>query len=562
MKEVVIKVLKKALKEKGVSMKNEEIENLIEIPPSPEMGDYAFPCFVLSEKLKDSPGSIAIEIREKIGEPRSTDFEDVETKGPYINFFVNRKSLARQTVWDVITQKKNYGKTNSGKRKKVVVEFSSPNIAKPFGIAHLRSTIIGNSIANILEFQNFNVTKINHFGDWGTQFGKLIFGYEKFGSEKLLEKDPLKHLMQIYVKVNKKKYEKKAREAFKRMEDGERKSLLLWKLFKGFSMRHFTKTYKTLGIKFDSMKGESDYNKKARKVIEELKSKELLKKSHGAHIVKLEEYGLGNALIEKSDGTTLYSTRDIAAAIDRYDKYKFEEMIYEVGQEQTLHFKQLFKIIELMGYKWAKKLKHVDHGLYLDKKGKRFATRKGKTILMEDLLEETASLAKKEILKREKKLSKKELERRALKIAIAAIFYGDLKNNRSNNILFDIKKFVSFEGDTGPYILYSYARANSIMKKAKEQKKFEVCDLEDAEIALVKKLSMFPEIVMKAERNLHPSIIANYSYQLAQKFNEFYHSCKVVGSEQESFRLALVQSFKQVLKNSLKLLGIETLEEM
>ncbi|HEA46478.1 MAG TPA: arginine--tRNA ligase, partial [Candidatus Pacearchaeota archaeon] len=192
MKEVVIKVLKKALKEKGVSMKNEEIENLIEIPPSPEMGDYAFPCFVLSEKLKDSPGSIAIEIREKIGEPRSTDFEDVETKGPYINFFVNRKSLARQTVWDVITQKKNYGKTNSGKRKKVVVEFSSPNIAKPFGIAHLRSTIIGNSIANILEFQNFNVTKINHFGDWGTQFGKLIFGYEKFGSEKLLEKDPLK----------------------------------------------------------------------------------------------------------------------------------------------------------------------------------------------------------------------------------------------------------------------------------------------------------------------------------------------------------------------------------
>ena len=562
MKSVVVKVLKKALKEKDVSMKDEEIENLIEIPPSPDLGDYAFPCFSLTEKLKDNPRSIAIKVREKIGNPPATDFQDIQTQGPYINFFLNRKSLGRQVVWDVITQKKNYGKTNMGKRKKAVVEFSSPNIAKPFGIGHLRSTIIGNSIANILEFQGYKVTRLNYPGDWGTQFGKLIVGYEKFGDEKKLEKSPIEHLLQIYVKTNKKTYEKKAREAFRRLEDKETKAVILWRLFRTFSLQHFKKIYKSLGIKFDAYESESQYNKKAKKILEELKEKKLLRKSKGAHIVNLEEHGLGNALIEKSDGTTLYATRDLAAAIERQKKYGFHKMIYEVGQEQTLYFRQLFKILELMGYKWAENLKHVSHGLYLNEKGKRFATRKGKTVFMEDILEKTKSLAEKEIKKRVSRVSKKELSERALKIAIAAIFYGDLKSNRINNIVFDLKKFVSFEGDTGPYILYSYARASSILKKAPEQKKFEIYELQPEEINLIKNLSKFPEVVLKAERSLNPSVIANYSYQLAQSFNEFYHACKVVGSEEEAFRLALVQSFRQVLRNALKLLGIETIEEM
>ena len=562
MKKEIVKLLKKPLKDLKVDLKDEQIEKIIEIPPSPGMGDYSFPCFFLADRMKMSPHEIALEIREKIGDFPETEFEDVETDGPYVNFFVNRKSLARQVVWDVITQKKKYGESKEGQGKKVIVEFSSPNIAKPFGIGHLRSTIIGNSLANIFEFSGYKVTKINYPGDWGTQFGRLLAGYQKFGKEKLLLKDPINYLLKVYVKASNKKYDKSALEWFKKMEDGDRKALLLWKLFKGFSMEDLKKTYKLLGIKFDAYEAESQYNKKARELLEELKEKKIVKKSKGAQIIELEAQGLGTAVIEKSDGTTLYATRDLAAAIDRQKRYKFDRMIYEVGQEQKLYFKQLFKILDMMGYKWAKSCIHVDHGLYLGKGGKKFSTRKGSMIFLKDILNETVSLAKQEIMKRDKGISKKALEERALKTAIAAIFYGDLKNNRTNNIVFDLKKFVSFDGDTGPYILYSYARASSIMKKSEIKSKFEVSELEDKELELVKKISLFPEIVMQAQQNLNPSVIANYSYQLSQAFNEFYHVCRVIDSPQETFRLALVQSFRQTLKNAMSLLGIEVLEKM
>jgi len=310
MKEVVVKVLKKALENKDIKMKRAEIGNLIEVPSNSELGDYAFPCFFLSEKLKSNPHQMALEIRGEIGEPGATDFEDIQTKGGYINFFVNRKSLARKVIWEVINQKKKYGSSKKGKRKKIVVEFSSPNIAKPFGIGHLRSTIIGNSLANIFEFQNFNVTKINYLGDWGTQFGKLILGYEKWGSEKEIEKNPITHLFKIYVRANKKIYEEDSRKWFKKMEERDRKAIMLWRLFKNLSLKEFKGIYKNLGVKFDVYEGESDYNRRAKKVIEELKKKNLLKKSEGALIIDLEKYGLGKAVIEKSDGTTLYMTRD------------------------------------------------------------------------------------------------------------------------------------------------------------------------------------------------------------------------------------------------------------
>ena len=562
MKKEIVKLLKKPLKDLKVDLKDEQIEKIIEIPPSPGMGDYSFPCFFLADRMKMSPHEIALEIREKIGDFPETEFEDVETDGPYVNFFVNRKSLARQVVWDVITQKKKYGESKEGQGKKVIVEFSSPNIAKPFGIGHLRSTIIGNSLANIFEFSGYKVTKINYPGDWGTQFGRLLAGYQKFGKEKLLLKDPINYLLKVYVKASNKKYDKSALEWFKKMEDGDRKALLLWKLFKGFSMEDLKKTYKLLGIKFDAYEAESQYNKKARELLEELKEKKIVKKSKGAQIIELEAQGLGTAVIEKSDGTTLYATRDLAAAIDRQKRYKFDRMIYEVGQEQKLYFKQLFKILDMMGYKWAKSCIHVDHGLYLGKGGKKFSTRKGSMIFLKEIIDETLILAKKEIKKRDSTISKKALEERALKTAIAAIFYGDLKNNRTNNIVFDLKKFVSFDGDTGPYILYSYARASSIMKKSEIKSKFEVSELEDKELELVKKISLFPEIVMQAQQNLNPSVIANYSYQLSQAFNEFYHVCRVIDSPQETFRLALVQSFRQTLKNAMSLLGIEVLEKM
>jgi arginyl-tRNA synthetase len=561
MKKAVIRVLKKALKEKGIDMKADEIEKLVEMPSS-DFGDYAFPCFFLSEKLKDEPREIAKELRRKIGEPQTTEFEDIQTKGPYINFILNRKSLARQVVWDAITKKKNFGKTNIGKRKKIVVEFSSPNIAKPFGISHLRSTIIGNSLANIFEFQNFKVIRVNYLGDWGTQFGRLLFGYEKFGNQKDLEKDPMNYLFKIYVRASKKKYDENARDKFKKLEEKDRGSLLLWRIFRNLSIADFKKIYKKLGIKFDVYEGESDYRTKTNDLLKKLEENNLLKKSKKAEIIDLTDHGLETVVAKKSDGTTIYITRDLVAAIERQKKYRFEKMVYEVGQDQKLYFKQLFKILELMGYKWVKNCKHVDHGLYLDKTGKRFATRKGKTIFMENILNETISLAKKEIKKRAIKIKQKDLEERAHKLAIAAIFYGDLKNNRSNNIVFDIKKFLSFEGDTGPYILYSYVRASSILKKATSKGKFKVYDLEKKELELVKKLYHFQEVVFNAGKNLNPSLIANYSYQLAQTFTEFYHNCKVIGSKQEPFRLALVESYRQVLKNSLRLLGIDVLEEM
>ncbi len=564
MKQLIAELLKKAMSEKGIELPKKEIENLIEIPPSSEFGDYSFPCFFLKKKLKEDPAEIAKEIKKKVS---SSEFiNSVKTLGPYINFFMDKKRLAEDVISKILKQKDNYGKNNSGKAKKILVEFSSPNIAKPFGIGHLRSTIIGNSLARISEFNNYNMIRMNYLGDWGTQFGKIIFGYKKFGKPSELKSgDAMKHLLEIYVKANKKIYEKQAQKEFRKLEQGDKKNLELWKKFKEISLKDFKRIYKLLGIKFDIYSGESSYNNSLGSVLRVLKHQNLIEESKGALIVNLEKFNLGVALIQKTDGTTIYLTRDIAAAIDRYKKYKFDRMIYEVGQEQNLHFRQLFKILELIGCGWAENCVHVSHGLYLDKNGKKFATRKGKTIFMEDILNETISLAKKEIKKRFPKISQSELNRRALKIAIAAIFYGDLKNNRLNNIVFDIKRFVSFEGDTGPYLLYSYARASSIIKKAKKKLKKQSqikTELEKTEFELVKKLSQFPQIVLDAYKNLNPSVIANYSYQISQMFNEFYHSCPVINSDNENFRLLLVDSFRHVLKNSLYLLGIEVIEEM
>lgn len=562
MKEEIVQILKKALKKLDVDLKKEEIEKILQVQKNDERGDYSFPCFFLSKKLKDNPHQMALQLREQIGTPSIIEFEDIQVEGGYVNFFLDKKELARKSVWEIITKKDNFGKINLGKNKKVVMDFSHPNIAKPFGIGHLRSTIIGNSIANIHDFFGFNVKRINYIGDWGTQFGKILLGYDKFGSEKKLKKDPMKHLLEIYVKANKKIYEEKSREWFKRLEEGDKKALMRWRLFREFSIDHFKKTYKIMGIKFDSYSGESSSVKKTKKVLDELKEKELLEKSQNALIVNLEKSNLGVLIMKKSDEGTTYGLRDLAEAIDRKKKYDFVKAIYQVGQEQKLYFKQLFKILELMDYDWAKDLIHSEHGFYLDKNKKKFATRKGKIVLFEEVLDKTVFLAKKEILKREKKISKKELEKRGLKIAIAAIFYGDLKNNKTNNIVFDLNKFVSFEGDTGPYILYSYARASSILRKADEQKKFQIYELHKKELHLVKKLLEFPIVVLNSYNTLNPSLIANYVYQLSQTFNDFYHSCPVIGSEEEAFRLALVNSFRIVSKNSLSLLGIDTLEKM
>jgi len=567
MKELVVSLLKNALDEIGLKLEIQQIENFIERSPSSDLGDWAFPCFFAASKLKQNPHETALTIREKLGSlPGTENFEDIQVKGGYVNFFVNRKQLALSLVKEILKKKDNFGKTDLGHRKKIIVEFSSPNIAKPFGIGHLRSTIIGNSLAKICEFNNFKAIKINYLGDWGTQFGRLITSYKKFGdARKLNSKEPIKYLLQLYVKANKKQYDKKAQEEFRKLEEGDRENLKLWKKFKKLSLKDFEKIYRKLGIEFDIVSGESFYNSSLIKIVDMLGEKKLLKKSQGALIVNLKKYNFGVCLIKKADGSTIYAVRDIAAAIDRHKKFKFEKMIYEVGQEQNLHFKQFFKVLDLMGYEWAKNCFHVSHGLYLGDDGKKFSTRKGKTIFMEDIFEKTIKLAEKEIKKRFPGISRKTLDKRASKVAVAAILYGDLKNKRTSDTVFNIKKFISFEGNTGPYLLYSYARASSILRKAKGklQKNFQIPEeLEEKEIELIKKFSQFSEIVLKSYSELNPAIIANYSYQLAKIFNEFYHACPVIDSRKKEFRISLVKSFKQVMKNSLALLGIDVLEKM
>jgi len=552
-KETIVKLLAKQ-----TALTEETVSKLLVVPPSKELGDFAFPCFSLSKQLNKNPAEIALELSEKM---KSKEFEKVESKGPYVNFFLDRDAIAKETIKKILDQKDRFGSQKNSKEK-IIIEFSSPNIAKPLGVGHFRSTLIGNAIANTASFLGFKTIRMNHLGDWGTPFGKIVAGFKDFGSESKLKKDPIKHLYDIYVKTSKdNNYEEKGKEEFSKMEKGDKSALTYWTKFRKISLQEFNRMYKILGIKFDIISGESIYNKKMEKTIKDLEKKKLLEKSEGAFIVDLEKHNLGVVLIKKSDGSTLYATRDITAAIDRYQKHKFSKMIYEVGSEQKLYFKQLFKTLELLGHKWSKDCIHVEHGLYLDKDGRKFSTRKGKTIFMTDILEETIACAKRELEKREK-LSKRELEERALAIAKAAIFYGDLKNFRAQNAIFDVQRFLSFEGNTGPYLLYTYARAKSILRKAKVIKKSKVTSIEDSEKALLLQLASFPEIVQKAHTQLAPNIIANYVYQVAHSFNEFYHAHKVVGSDNEAFRLDLVESISQVIKNALHLLGIETLEKM
>ncbi len=556
MKEIILNLLEKAGVSKEIASQN------LEVPKDSALGDYAFPCFVLAKTFKKNPGEIAKSLAVQIS---SKELEKVEAKGPYVNFFVDRNIMALQVLKKIQKERDKYGSSKIGNNKKIIIDLSAPNIAKPFGIGHLRSTIIGNSIANIANFQGYKTIKINYLGDWGTQLGKLITAYKKWGDRDKLKENAIRYLQELYVKVNQdESLEQESRDWFRKLEEGNKEAVKLWKQFRELSLKEFDKIYKILGVKFDVISGESLYNKKMNVVIDMLKQKGLLKENEGAQIADLDKYGLGVCLIKKSDGATLYATRDITAAIERYNKYKFAKMVYEVGSEQTLHFKQIFKVLELAGFPWAKDCAHIAHGLYLDLDGKKFATRKGKTVFMEEILHETISLAKKELTIRYPKMTEKELEERAKAIALSAILYGDLKNYRLGDVVFNIERFLSFEGDTGPYLLYSYARAKSILAKAKtsKTKNAKASSINDSEKHLVSLLASFPQVVSEANKTYSPNLIANYAFQLSQNFNEFYHSEKVIGSENEAFRLSLVSSFAQVLKNALSLLGISILEKM
>ena len=556
-KTALVDLLRKHLKK--------DVKDLIEIPPDPTLGDYAFPCFSLAKELKKNPNQIAQDLSKQI----KADFlTKIETKGAYLNFFVDKTLLTQDVLTTVLQEKEKYGQSTLGKGKTVVIDMSSPNIAKPFGIGHLRSTIIGNALRNLLILQGYKVIRINHLGDWGTQFGKLIVAFKLWGDAKKLKKDPIPYLLDLYVKFHdvaekKPELEDEARAWFKKLEDGNKEALALWKTFKDLSLVEFKKVYKLLGVEFEAYSGEAFYNDQLESTIELIKKKGITEMSEGALIVNLEKYTMPPAILRKSDGATLYLTRDVAAALYRKKTYNFDTMLYEVGGEQKLHFQQLFKVLELLGYTWAKDCTHVDHGLYLGSDGKKFSTRKGKTVFMTDVLDETINLAKKIIQEKNPKLKNKDAV--AQHVGVGAIIFGDLCNDRSRDILFDIDKFTSFEGETGPYLQYTHARLCSILRKKKlSAGKITYSLYDKTEQEIIKHLGRFSDVALDASHQYKPHILARYLLDLAQMINSFYVSHPVLQDDKdlEKARLALITAVKIVLSNGLGILGITSLEEM
>ena len=566
----VVSLLKKSLDSLKIDMKKEQIEKIVEIPPSVEMGDFAFPCFFLSEKLKMNPHDAALEVRGRIGNYSPTDFEDIQINGPYVNSMVNKKSLARQVVWDVITKKKNYGKSEIGKGKRTMVEFPSPNTNKPLHLGHLRNMSIGESISRILEFNGDKIIRANLNNDRGIHICKSMLAYSKWGREKTPHDKKIKpdHFVgDFYVMFEKKKTKKleaEALEMINKWESSDKPTLMLWKLMNTWALSGFAETYKKFGIKHDVTYFESKIYKRGKEIISDgIKQGLFVQKKDGETKIDLQKEGLGEKILLRKDGTSLYIVQDIALAKIKFEDYKLDRSFYIVGNEQEYHFNVLFSILEKLGLgsKKNKEMRHISYGM-VDLPSGKMKSREGTVVDADDLIEEVRLMAEKELKTREK-LSKPEIKKRSLAIALAAIKYFLLKQDIKKNILFNPKESVSFDGNTGSYLLYSYARASSIMRKAPPvQKKFEILELEPKEFEFVKKLSEFPAVVSASAVSLNPSLMANYCYSLAQLFNEFYHECKVIGSEQEAFRLALVQSFRQAMKNALSLLGIDAIEKM
>jgi len=567
MKDVISNLLVKALKKEGVNIKQEEIKKLIEIPPSQEMGDYAFPCFFLAGKLKQSPNEISLNVRGNIGN-FPEELEDIQTNGPYINFFLNRKKMALNLIEEIKSLGNEYGKLNST-GKKTMVEFPSPNTNKPLHLGHLRNMAIGESVSRMLEFNGEKVIRANLNNDRGIHICKSMAAYKIYGRKrtpKTAKKKSDHFVGDFYVMFNKKekedeKMELESHKMLQKWEQGDKEVMQLWKTMNKWALEGFKETYSKFGITHDVEFFESDIYKNGREIIEKgLKNKIFNKKEDGAIIADLKKEGFGEKVLLRADGTSIYITQDIYLAKLKYDKYKIDKSIYVVGNEQNYHFEVLFEILKKLGFNFEG-LKHLSYGMVNLPEGK-MKSREGTVVDADDLIGEVQKLVKKEIESRYK-VSKKQLEERSLKIALAAIKYILLKIDTRKDMIFNPKESIDFEGDTGSYMLYSYARASSILKKLKRiEEKYSISELEEKEISLVKKLSEFKEIISKSVNDLNPSLIANYSYQLSRVFNDFYHACPVLNSEREAFRIDLVISFRQILKNSLYLLGIDTLEKM
>ena len=559
-KELIASELAKVIE----GLDQETILNLLEQPKSSDLGDIAFPAFSLAKIERKAPQAIAADIAEKID---ASHFEKVVATGPYVNFFLDKSQISDQVIKAVIQAGAAYGQQEEGQGANVTIDLSSPNIAKPFSVGHLRSTVIGDAISNIYKKMGYNTIKINHLGDWGKQFGLLMVAYKKWGSKEAVEANPIDELLKLYVRINAEiendpALDEEGRLWFKKLEDGDPEATELWQWFRDESLVEFNRIYKLLGVEFDSLNGEAFYNDKMDEAVQILEDKGLLKESKGASIVELDDVNLPPAMIKKSDGATLYITRDIATAIYRARTYNFVKNIYAVGQEQSNHFRQLKAVLKKMGFDWSDDMIHVDFGL-VTKNRQKLSTRKGNIILLEPTLQEAISRAKAQIEEKNPELENKEEVAHA--VGVGAVKFYDLKTDRRNGYDFDLEAMVSFEGETGPYVQYAYARIQSILRKANftpsADATYSLSDPESWEI--IKLLQDFARVVKRAAENYDPSLIAKYAINLAQAFNKYYAHTRILDeSPERDSRLALSYSTAVVLKEALRLLGVEAPEKM
>ncbi len=542
----------------------EQVERLLENPKSADHGDVAFPTFALAKVYRKAPQQIAQDLAEKIA---PDNFEKIEVVGPYLNFFMDKKVVSQTILHQIITEKGHYGDVSVGKDGVVTIDMSSPNIAKPISMGHLRSTVIGNSIALTMAKVGYKPFKINHLGDWGTQFGKLITAYKKWGTKEAVKKDPIQELLRLYVEFHERAEEdpelnEEARAWFKKLEDGDPVAHDLWEWFRSESLKEFSKIYDMLEVTFDSYNGEAFYNDKMAEVVDLLEEKGLLKKDQGADIVDLSAYDLNPALIRKSDGATLYITRDMAAALYRKRTYDFAQSLYVVGNEQTYHFKQLKAVLKIMGYDWSDDMHHIPFGM-ITKDGKKLSTRKGKIVLLEKVLNEAIDLAYEQVSEKNPDLENK--AEVAKQVGVGAVIFHDLKNDRLNNFDFTLEEVVRFEGETGPYVQYTHARAMSILRKADFEADPEAIYALNDENSweVIKYLQQYPDTVLQAAAEYEPSVIAKHAIRLAQAFNKYYANVKVlVADDQKEARLALVYAVTEILKEDLRLLGLHAPNKM
>ena len=580
-KEKIAEILAGQLADMGVGpdgqnggLDKDEIKGMVEIPQDKANGDYAFPCFKLARTLRKAPPLIAKDIADGIA--NEALFEKVEQVNAYVNMFISKEEISGITLDAALSP--DYGKSEEGNGKTVIVEYSSPNIAKPFHIGHIRTTIIGDSIYRLYEELGYDVVRLNHLGDYGTQFGKMIVAYKKWGNAEELEKDPIKYLLFLYTKFHKEaendpSLDDQAREAFVKLEAGEEEEVRLWKWFSDLSLKEFNRVYDMLDITFDEYDGESFYSDKMQRFIDELRDKGLMHESRGANVVDLEDYGLGTALITKSDGSTLYCTRDIATAVYRKEHYNFYKNIYVVATQQNLYFKQLKMILKLLGYDWEADCIHVPFGMVSLENGQILSTRGGNVVFLEDVLNNAIDKTKEIIREKNPDASDEFVDQIAKEVGIGAVKFQELSNNRIKDYTFTWDKVLNFDGETGPYVQYTHARCASVMRKAGEETVRKAADISALDLSyisgenayeLVKLIYAFPEIIRDAAYKYEPSIVTRHIIDVAQTYNRFYHDEHILtdNEDEKTAKVALTMAAKNVIKTGLGLLGIKAPDRM